>query len=503
MIDSIFILSGLGEVLIEKHYRHGTSRSSVADLFWERATLRRKKGGGDHSDDQGDEYFDENEDDIPPVVSLSNNHNSNESNKYAVHIRRGDLTLVAGLSRETPPMLVIEFLHRIADVLQEYLGPPDEVKIKDAFSTVYQILDEMMDGGLPLVTEPNALKGMIAPPTVVNKFRAVVMGGVAGSSINPVLPLGAVSTSPWRDKNLSYMQNEIFLDVEELLDCVLDSENEEPLSADVRGTIKVTTKLSGMPEVLLTFEDSSVLGDVSFHPCVRIDRWDRERVLSFLPPDGTFELMRYRTSPGVVTAKMVVDAVPFYCRPSVTLAVNNSTSISSSGNTSPPPIENHIPGRLEVLVGPRVSFRTPFSIPSTTSSSLSMITGSSSNSLLVEDVCVRIPLPSSAKFLNAKVGDGTKASFVDRTCVWQIGKLDTTKTALRLTGSFAVPLSSSSNNQTQIQSNLSTTTSLEFSLVARPVSGLKVANLEITNQSYKYFKGVKSVLKSGEYQIRS
>lgn len=39
-----------------------------------------------------------------------------------------------------------------------------------------------------------------------------------------------------------------------------------------------------------------ILDDVSFHPCVRFKRWESERVLSFIPPDGNFTLMNYHVS---------------------------------------------------------------------------------------------------------------------------------------------------------------------------------------------------------------
>ena len=34
--------------------------------------------------------------------------------------------------------------------------------------------------------------------------------------------------------------------------------------------------------------------DVKFHQCVRLSRFDSDRTISFIPPDGEFELMSYR-----------------------------------------------------------------------------------------------------------------------------------------------------------------------------------------------------------------
>lgn len=36
------------------------------------------------------------------------------------------------------------------------------------------------------------------------------------------------------------------------------------------------------------------LEDVKFHQCVRLSRFDSDRTISFVPPDGDFELMSYR-----------------------------------------------------------------------------------------------------------------------------------------------------------------------------------------------------------------
>jgi AP-1 complex subunit mu len=36
--------------------------------------------------------------------------------------------------------------------------------------------------------------------------------------------------------------------------------------------------------------------DVKFHQCVRLARFESDRTISFIPPDGEFELMSYRIS---------------------------------------------------------------------------------------------------------------------------------------------------------------------------------------------------------------
>ena len=43
----------------------------------------------------------------------------------------------------------------------------------------------------------------------------------------------------------------------------------------------------------LVFTNPRLLDDVSFHPCVRFKRWENEKILSFVPPDGNFRLISY------------------------------------------------------------------------------------------------------------------------------------------------------------------------------------------------------------------
>lgn len=50
--------------------------------------------------------------------------------------------------------------------------------------------------------------------------------------------------------------------------------------------------------------------DVKFHQCVRLSRFENDRTISFIPPDGEFELMSYRLSTQVkplIWAEAVVE----------------------------------------------------------------------------------------------------------------------------------------------------------------------------------------------------
>lgn len=53
--------------------------------------------------------------------------------------------------------------------------------------------------------------------------------------------------------------------------------------------------------------------DVKFHQCVRLSRFENDRTISFIPPDGEFELMSYRLNTEVkplIIAEVVVESHP-------------------------------------------------------------------------------------------------------------------------------------------------------------------------------------------------
>ena len=79
-----------------------------------------------------------------------------------------------------------------------------------------QILDEMMDNGFPLTTEPNILKEMIATPNIVNKMLAG-----KSSTLGSKLPDAAASFVPWRTTIVKDASNEVYVNIVEELDaCV-------------------------------------------------------------------------------------------------------------------------------------------------------------------------------------------------------------------------------------------------------------------------------------------
>lgn len=425
MIQSMFIMTTNGEVIIEKHWRGLTSRN-VCDFFMEEVNKYRER------------------EDVPPIITTSK--------YYLVSVFRDDLFVLAVVTNEISPLFVIEFLHRVLAVFRDYFGSFDENSMKDNFSTVYQLLEEMLDNGYPLTTEPNALKAMVAPPSTANRIAAMVSGK---SQISNTLPDGAISNIPWRKSGVRYTQNEIYFDIVEEIDAIIDVSG-RMISCEVNGVIQSNSRLSGVPDLTMVFTDPSVIDDCSFHPCVRYSRYERERVISFVPPDGQFELMQYR-----VQVQELVP--PVYCQPQITYKEKGG-------------------GTLDLVIGTR-------GVPT--------LNSNAKKSLQIEDVTVEVSFPKSVRTVDVNTEYGTCLfDEASKTVKWNVGKLGKKVLNPSLRGNIILHQSASVPDEKPI-------VVLGFKVPMSTVSGLNVETLLITNEKYKPYKGVRTMTKAGRFQIRT
>jgi AP-3 complex subunit mu len=536
MIQSLFLLSPTGEVLIERHFRGVVTSRSVCDSFWERASINMNHHGGVASlastmtSGFGEQLYDS----VPPVLEVPE---SDQGTLYVISILRDGLSYLAVCPAEVSPLLVLEFLARIHKIFTEYFGiPADESAIKDNFSTVYQLLEEMVDYGWPLTTEPNALKALIRPPSVLTKLL-----NANATTVSDALPSGTVSNMPWRASGVQYSQNEIYMDIVEAVDAIVNGSDGKIINTDVSGSIECQSHLSGIPDLLLTFKDAAVIDDCSFHPCVRYARYERDQVVSFVPPDGNFCLMKYRIAP----QKARNFAPPIYCHANwsyattATIAASNTTS-----NVPAPPVV----GGAGAGGGPTRSGRIALQVGVTSLSSL-ILSASRKGPMEVEEVAVSIPFPKQTRSNSGfQVSMGTVIyDEASRVACWTLGKMDANKRAT-LTCSFIMAVASSAasghhSSRTSSSSFVniasggiggggpgtsslmaelaaasedghkkgrSTATtlmapphlSLHWKIPLASVSGLSVSGLTVTGESYRPYKGVRNITKSGMFQVR-
>ncbi|ODA80314.1 hypothetical protein RJ55_03272 [Drechmeria coniospora] len=223
-------------------------------------------------------------------------------------LTHSNLLFLATSSAEIEPLLVLEFLHRVVDVLEDFLGAPLlAVKIENNYDVVAQLLTEMCDAGTVSTTEPNALREVVEIEGWMGKLLgSISLPGKSPLSNNfstaapPSLSPANTATLPWRRANVRHTSNELYADVVETLSVTL-APSGRPLAAFANGTIAFTAKVSGVPDVTVNITSPSGMHNVGsimelpvFHPCVRLNRWkERPGELSFIPPDGRFILAGY------------------------------------------------------------------------------------------------------------------------------------------------------------------------------------------------------------------
>jgi hypothetical protein len=58
---------------------------------------------------------------------------------YLVHIQYKGIFFVGVVQWETPPLFVLDFLHRVLDVFKSYFEDVTEESLKENFTVVYQV----------------------------------------------------------------------------------------------------------------------------------------------------------------------------------------------------------------------------------------------------------------------------------------------------------------------------------------------------------------------------
>jgi AP-1 complex subunit mu len=155
--------------------------------------------------------------------------------------------VVAITKRNTNAVLVISLLYKIIDAFIAYFKELEEESIRDNFVMIYELLDEFIDFGFPQTTDTKILKEYILGES--NQLNTEK----AKSLLSTVT--GAVS---WRPDNIIYPINEVFLDVVESVNILVNSSG-VVIKSEVVGSVKMRVYLSGMPELRLGLNDRAIL----------------------------------------------------------------------------------------------------------------------------------------------------------------------------------------------------------------------------------------------------
>ncbi|XP_072704653.1 AP-1 complex subunit mu-2 isoform X2 [Ciconia boyciana] len=361
-------------------------------------------------------------------------------------IKHANLYLVATTKKNSNASLVYSFLYKVVEVFCEYFKELEEESIRDNFVIVYELLDELMDFGFPQTTDSKILQEYITQES--NKLET-------GKSRVPTTVTNAVS---WRSEGIKYKKNEVFIDVIESVN-LLVSANGSVLLSEVVGTIKLKVFLSGMPELRLGLNDrvlfeltgrgknkSVELEDVKFHQCVRLSRFDNDRTISFIPPDGDFELMSYR-----------LNTQPLIWIESV--------------------IEKFSHSRVEIMVKAKGQFK---------------------KQSVANGVEIAVPVPSDADSPKFKTSVGSARYLPERNVViWTIKSFPGGKEHL-MRAHFGLPSVEKEEEEGRPP------ISVCFEIPYFTVSGIQVRYMKIIEKSgYQALPWVRYITQSGDYQLRT
>lgn len=315
--SAIFLLDIKGRVLIWRDYRGDVSAAQAERFF---TNLVEKEGGGDSQSHD-------------PVVY--------DNGVTYLFIQHNNIYLMTASRQNCNAASLILFLHRIVEVFKHYFEGLEEESLRDNFVVVYELLDEMMDFGFPQFTEAKILSEFI-------KTDAYKM------EVTQRPPMAVTNAVSWRSEGVKYKKNEVFLDVVESVNILVNS-NGQIIRSEVVGALKMRTYLSGMPECKLGLNDRLLLEvqgkatkgkaidleDIKFHQCVRLARFENDRTISFIPPDGSFDLMTYRLSTQVKPLVWVEAQVETHSRSRIEITVKARSQFKERSTATN--VEIHLP----------------------------------------------------------------------------------------------------------------------------------------------------------------
>ncbi|CAK4678837.1 unnamed protein product [Aphanomyces euteiches] len=284
-VSQFYILSTRGDAILTTDYR-GDVPSDSAETFFRKVKFWEKG-------------------DAPPAFHV-------DGVSY-MYVKKNGLYFVATARYNLSPAYILELLTRLCHVFKDYCGVLSEETLRKNFVLCYELLDETMDFGYAQDTSTEGLKAHVHNEPILVGDALLAKDSKLQSVLNRQSNIKAANAvrKPIANGQQSKKQdNELFCDILERLNVVF-SPNGQMLNSSIEGKIQMKSYLQGNPELRLALNEDLqigsrqgrnfgntygqvVLDDCNFHECVQLDEFERDRVLSFTPPDGEFIVMNYR-----------------------------------------------------------------------------------------------------------------------------------------------------------------------------------------------------------------
>jgi AP-2 complex subunit mu-1 len=309
-----------------------------------------------------------------------------------------------------------------------------------------------------------------------DNLSSAIRSAASTPSDTSKITMQATGAQSWRRGDIKYRKNEAFVDVIEDVNLLMSATG-TILRADVNGQIVMRAYLSGTPECKFGLNDqlllaqpgpadpdaignqdgqkkatraaagSVTLEDCQFHQCVKLGQFDTDRTISFVPPDGEFELMRYRATENV-----------------------------------------NLPFKVHAIVREVGTTKVEYSIA---------IKANYGSKLFATNVVVRIPTPLNTAKITERTSQGKAKYEPENNCiVWKIARF---VGGSEFVLSAEAHLTAMTNQKAWSRPPLS----LGFSLLMFTSSGLLVRYLKVFEKSsYSSVKWVRYMTRAGSYEIR-
>jgi AP-2 complex subunit mu-1 len=431
-LSLIQILNSKGEVVIARHFRDDIARGT-AEAFGLKVVATKETGSQ------------------PPVKVIDG--------ASFLYTRHNNLYFVAVTRSNVNPALIFEFLFQWIRILKSYLSDDfGEEQVRNTMTLLYELMDETMDFGYPQTLSVDVLKMYINLGVVKAKEAEDAEAGQLTSQITGIVD--------WRREGLRYRKNEVYIDVNESVNLLIGT-NGNILRNECSGQVVMKTQLSGMPECKFALNDklnmekessgakassddkrrAVEIDDCTFHRCVRLGKFDSDRTITFVPPDGEFELMKYRVTGNISLPFRLVPAVQESGKSKVTLTLK--------------------------------------------------VTANFGTTKFASNVIIKFPVPPNTAKTSVKVGAG-RAKFEpdQKAIVWRIKRFNG-GCEFMLQGD--VDLMQTTRNKAWSRPPIS----VDFNVSMFTASGVYVRYLRVFDKSgYHTHRWVRYVTRAGEYQIR-
>ncbi|EUD65447.1 hypothetical protein C922_04187 [Plasmodium inui San Antonio 1] len=317
VVSQFYILSPRGDTIINRDFRGDVSKGS-GEMFFRNVKLH--KGG-----------------DAPPLFYLNGIH--------FTYIKNNSLYFVFTSLFNSSPSYILELLYRVVKIVKDFCGHISEEVIRANFILIYEIVDEIIDYGYVQNSNTESIRHLIhneisstsdvcmgggsRGTAISSTGSSITAGGVAtavgntvGNSIttisNSTKKLANLSSFSMKNSNtlpsnasqkpiqLNEKKNEIFIDIVEKINLIMNSKG-EIIYSYVDGVIQIKSYLQGNPYIKIALNDdlyiknlhsdntnNVIIDDCNFNHLVNLSQFERDKILSLYQPDGECILMNYR-----------------------------------------------------------------------------------------------------------------------------------------------------------------------------------------------------------------